>query len=117
MRAVLQRILLQSIALSLFLNRGIVILLGIAYSRRFSLYALSLFLNRGIVILLGIAYSRRFSLYGNNFMKSDEAKEMYERFLEKMKKEYVEDRIKGATLTFDDVFGAMMNVNIVNEVN
>lgn len=32
-------------------------------------------------------------------MKSDEAKEMYARFLEQMKKEYVEDRIKG---TYDE---------------
>ncbi|CAG8457567.1 17003_t:CDS:2 [Dentiscutata heterogama] len=42
-------------------------------------------------------------------MKAEFSKEMYANFISRMKQEYFEDRIK------DGVFGAMMNVSLVNE--
>ncbi|KAI8832714.1 D-Tyr tRNAtyr deacylase-like domain-containing protein [Chytridium lagenaria] len=42
-------------------------------------------------------------------MKSDASKDMYHNFLNRMKTTYVQDKIK------DGVFGAMMQVNIVND--
>ncbi|CAG8759984.1 13216_t:CDS:2, partial [Racocetra persica] len=42
-------------------------------------------------------------------MKTEFSKEMYANFINRIKQEYFEDRIK------DGVFGAMMNVSLVNE--
>lgn len=73
-------------------------------------------------------------------MKTHEAREMYSTFLNRLKQEYIEDRIKGnlnfiissnckfyikyfkyikykISLFADGVFGAMMIVNIVNDVD
>ncbi|KAJ3035970.1 D-tyrosyl-tRNA(Tyr) deacylase [Rhizophlyctis rosea] len=61
----------------------------------------------------------QFTLYGNSYkgnkpdfhlaMKSDQSRDMYSTFLEKMKSSYDATRIQ------DGVFGAMMKVDIVNE--
>ncbi|CAJ0829858.1 6624_t:CDS:2 [Entrophospora sp. SA101] len=61
----------------------------------------------------------QFTLYGNtrqgnkpdfhNSMKSETSKTFYANFINRLKQEYIEDKVK------DGIFGAMMNVHLVNE--
>ncbi|CAG8675257.1 7905_t:CDS:2, partial [Acaulospora morrowiae] len=140
MRAVLQRVSSASVtvngAIVSSINQGICVLLGIANDdtqedmdymvkkilnvRVFADEAGEKWWQRSVKDAgLEVLCVSQFTLYGSttkgykpdfhNSMKSESSKEMYAAFLEQMKREYVEDRIK------DGIFGAMMQVNIVNE--
>nr|CAG8477149.1 4981_t:CDS:2 [Entrophospora candida] len=46
----------------------------------------------------------------HNSMKSETSKTFYANFINRLKQEYIEDKVK------DGIFGAMMNVHLVNEI-
>ncbi|RIB03292.1 D-tyrosyl-tRNA deacylase [Gigaspora rosea] len=140
MRAVLQRVLNASVTINNVqvssINRGLCVLLGIATDDTEDdlEYIIKKILNVRIFedetgkkmwarnvkdMGLEILCVSQFTLYGDvtkgnkpDFhcsMKAEFSKEMYTNFINRMKQEYFEDRIK------DGVFGAMMNVSLVNE--
>ncbi|CAG8600362.1 6370_t:CDS:2, partial [Funneliformis caledonium] len=139
MRAVLQRVVNASVIVDntqvSSINRGLCVLLGIASDdtledleymikkilkvRMFEDEKGEKLWSRGVKEAgLEILCISQFTLYGSltrdklsfhNAMKSDKSREMYSTFISRLKQEYDEGRIK------DGVFGAMMNVSLVNE--
>ncbi|CAB4401266.1 D-tyrosyl-tRNA deacylase [Rhizophagus irregularis] len=138
MRAVLQRVLNASVTVNTqvsSIDRGLCILLGIAFDD--TIDDLEYMVKKILKVRvfedekgeemwsrsvkdagLEILCVSQFTLYGSlsknkpsfhNAMKANESKEMYSTFLNRLKQEYVEERIK------DGVFGEKMIVNIVND--
>ncbi|RIA84767.1 D-tyrosyl-tRNA deacylase [Glomus cerebriforme] len=138
MRAVLQRVLNASVSVNTqvsSIDKGLCIFLGIASDDTSDdvEYMVKKILNVRVFedekgekkwatsvkdAGLEILCVSQFTLYGSlskdkpsfhNAMKTNESREMYLTFLNRLKQEYVEGRIK------DGVFGEMMIVNIVND--
>ncbi|CAG8576738.1 3463_t:CDS:2 [Funneliformis mosseae] len=141
MRAVLQRVVNASVTVDntqvSSINRGLCVLLGIASDdtledleymikkilkvRMFEDEKGEKWWSRGVKEAgLEILCISQFTLYGSltrdklsfhNAMKSDKSKEMYSTFINRLKQEYDEGRIK------DGVFGAMMNGPVTIELD
>jgi len=137
MRAVLQRVLNASVTVDTqvsSIDRGLCIFLGIASND--TIDDLEYMVKKILKVRvfedekgenwarsvkdagLEILCVSQFTLYGSlskdkpsfhNAMRANESREMYLTFLNRLKQEYIEDRIK------DGVFGEKMIVNIVND--
>ncbi|CAB4401267.1 unnamed protein product [Rhizophagus irregularis] len=126
MRAVLQRVLNASVTVNTqvsSIDRGLCILLGIAFDD--TIDDLEYMVKKILKVRVfedekgEEMWSRSVKDAGleilcdkpsfHNAMKANESKEMYSTFLNRLKQEYVEERIK------DGVFGEKMIVNIVND--
>ncbi|UZO29400.1 uncharacterized protein OCT59_022877 [Rhizophagus irregularis] len=127
MRAVLQRVLNASVTVNTqvsSIDRGLCILLGIAFDDTIDDLE---YMVKKILKVRVFEDEKGEEMWSrsvkdaeleilcdkpsfHNAMKANESKEMYSTFLNRLKQEYVEERIK------DGVFGEKMIVNIVNDV-